>query len=109
MLFTTPSALQCALVEKIGVASVILLPTKTVILLADISSLHGTILCFKALTLTLLNLTLTVKCLLRSNFFLAVHSHLPISNKWLERIARSGWRRRDSVRRPVVSVFVRDG
>ena len=60
MLFTTPSALQCALVEKIGVASVILLPTKTVILLADITSLHGTILCFKALTLTLLNLTLTV-------------------------------------------------
>ena len=60
MLFTTPSALQCALVEKIGVASVILLPTKTVILLADISSLHGTILCFKALTLILLNLTLTV-------------------------------------------------
>ena len=59
MLFTT-FALQCALVEKIGVASVILLPTKTVIPLADISSLHGIILCFKARTLTLLNLTLTV-------------------------------------------------
>ena len=57
MLFTI-FAVQCALVEKIGVASVILLPTKTVIPLADISSLHGTILCFKALTLTLLNLTL---------------------------------------------------
>ena len=58
MLFTTVHFRE--LVEKIGVASVILVPTKTVIPLADISSLHGTILCFKALTLTLLNLTLTV-------------------------------------------------
>ena len=36
------SALQCALGEKIGVASVILQPTKTVISLAAMSSLQGT-------------------------------------------------------------------
>ena len=116
--------------EKNGVTSVILLPRKTVISLAAMSSLQGTIPCFITMTLTPLNRILTLitkltlprlrklyaiisstllasffglqhdrcdtefywvlviwlsnvvgireKCLLRSNFFLAVRSHLPI-------------------------------
>ena len=117
---------SASLVEKNGVTSVILLPRKTVISLAAMSSLQGTIPCFITMTLTPLNRILTIitkltllrlrklyaiisstllasflgcnmtgvtpnftacwsnvvgireKCLLRSNFFLAVRSHLPI-------------------------------
>ena len=48
------------LVKKNGVTSVILLPRKTVILLAAMSSLQGTIPCFITLTLPPLNRTLTL-------------------------------------------------
>ena len=48
------------LVKTIGVTSVILLPRKTVISLAAISSLQGSMPCFITLTLTPLNRTLTL-------------------------------------------------
>ena len=117
---------SASLGETNGVTSVILLTRKTVISLAAMSSLQGTIPCFITMTLTPLNRILTIitkltlprlrklyaiisstllgsflgcnttgvtpnftecwsnvvgireKCLLRSNFFLAVRSHLPI-------------------------------
>ena len=53
-------ALHCALGKKIGVASVILQPTKTMISLAAMSSLQGTIPYFITLTPNILNLTLTL-------------------------------------------------
>ena len=46
--------------EKNGVTSVILLPRKTVISLAAMSSLQGTIPCFITMTLTPLNRILTL-------------------------------------------------
>ena len=60
-LFTIPvhCSAECALGEKIGVASVILQPTKTVISLAAMSSLQATMPCFITLMLTPLNRTIT--------------------------------------------------
>ena len=51
---------SASLGEKNGVTSVILLPRKTVISLAAMSSLQGTIPCFITMTLTPLNRILTI-------------------------------------------------
>ena len=51
---------SASLGEKNGVTSVILLPRKTVISLAAMSSLQGTIPCFITMTLTPLNRILTL-------------------------------------------------
>ena len=51
---------RASLGEKNGVTSVILLPRKTVISLAAMSSLQGTIPCFITMTLTPLNRILTI-------------------------------------------------
>ena len=51
---------SASLGEKNGVMSVILLPRKTVISLAAMSSLQGTIPCFITMTLTPLNRVLTL-------------------------------------------------
>ena len=117
---------------KIGVASVILLPTKTVIPLAATSSLHGTILCFITLTLTLsVNYTPSAQtgtflgCNITGatptftdpgseNAFRGVTSswlcacNYFIAIRWLGRIARFG-SGRDSVGGPVVNGFVCNG
>ena len=58
MLFTTRCTTLWAW-QNIGVASVILQPTKAMISLAAMSNLQGTIPCFITLTLVL-NLTLTL-------------------------------------------------
>ena len=59
VMFTTRCTTVCAW-QKIGVASVILQPTKTAISLAAMSSLQGTLPCFITLTPNILNLTLTL-------------------------------------------------
>ena len=70
------------LVKKIGVMSVILLPRKTVISLAAISSLQGTIPCFITLTLTPLNRTLTVITKLTLPTEIIRHHQLNIVSKF---------------------------